>query len=231
MSRGPRFLRPDEAAAMVSDGATIGLGGILQRRRPAELCRALAASGVRNLHVMSFLAGPETEFLAAAGAVAVLTTGYVDPTVPPTATEAGIASGSIVLHEASEHIFVGGLLAASAGLPFWPTLGAVGTDVAAELALREVRCPYTDRPVLAVSATPLDVAVLHAEAATESGAVLGPSEREFLDDADLALARAARQVIVSVERIVADREALGCTQAVLAPFEVTGIVHLGAARA
>lgn len=221
------FLRPDEAAATVRDGVTIGLGGILQRRRPTELCRALAASGIRGLHVMSFLAGPETEILAAAGAIETLTTGYVDPTLPPTATEAGIAAGSIALREASEHVFVGGLLAASAGLPFWPTLGAVGSDVAANLGLREIRCPYTDRPVLAVPATPLAVAVLHAETATSSGAVFGPSGREFLDDADLVLARAARQVIVEVEHVVDDAEAAGCTRAVLAPFEVTAIVHLG----
>ena len=101
--------------------------------------------------------------------------------------------------------------------------------MAAALDLREIRCPYSDRPVLAVPATPLDVALLHAESATRSGAVLGPSQREFLDDADLALARAARRVIVSVDEIVADDEALGCTRAVLAPFEVTAIVPVGAA--
>lgn len=227
MSRGPLLLRPVEAAALVGDGDTVGLGGILQRRRPTELCQALATAGVRGLHVMSFLAGPETEVLAAAGAIATLTTGYVDPTSPPTATEAGLASGSMALRETSEQVFVGGLLAASAGLPFWPTFGAAGSDVAAALGLREIRCPYTDRPVLAVPATPLDVAVLHAEAATNSGAVFGPSKREFLDDADLVLARAARQVIVSVERIVADEEAVGCKTAVLAPFEVTAIVDVG----
>ena len=68
---GPEFLGIDEAVALATDSTTIGLGGVLQRRRPMDLCAALAASGARELEVSSFLAGRETEVLAAAGAMSI----------------------------------------------------------------------------------------------------------------------------------------------------------------
>jgi glutaconate CoA-transferase subunit A len=223
---GVKLFELDDAAAMVRSGMSVGIGGILGRRRPIALCRAVARTGARRLHVYSFLSGQETEVLAGAGAVQALTTGYVDPTAGAAAVEEGLARGAIALHECSEHLFVGGLMAAGSGLPFWPTLGAVGSDVSAGLGLRTVTCPYTGRPVIAVPATPLDVALLHAEAATRAGDVLAPGRREFLDDADLALARAAARVIVTVDRLATSDEVAGGHLAVLAPFEVHAVVLL-----
>ncbi len=216
----------DEAVGAVRADMHIGLGGVLDRLRPIALCHALARARADRLHVYSFLAGEETEILAAAGAIAVLTTGYIDPRAGATAIGTALQRGDIVLRETSEHVFVGGLLAAAGGLPFWPTLGATGSDVAAELHLRDVVCPYSGRAVLAVPATPLDVVLLHARAATASGAVLAPDHREFLDDADLTLARAAARVVVSVDRIAEPSEVAGGQRTVLAPFEVHAVVHL-----
>lgn len=214
------------ALDVVTDGAHVGLGGVLGRNRPLASCRHLATTGRRGLHLYSFLAGVETEILVASGAVASIRSGYLDPTADASATKAARADGTITWCEVSEHVFVGGLLAAGAGLPFWPTLGAVGSDVASALDLKEVRCPYTDRPVLAVAATPLDVAIIHAAAASEHGAVLAPAQREFLDDADVTLARAARRVIVTTDRIASPDEVAGGRNTVLAPFEVDAVVLL-----
>jgi glutaconate CoA-transferase subunit A len=206
---------------------SLGVGGVLGRRRPLAACTALAASGRRRLHLYSFLAGPETETLVAGRCVATVTSGYLDPSIATPATDAARSSGEIEWHEVSEQLFVGGLLAAANGLPFWPTLGAVGSDVAAERGVRSVACPYTGRPVLAVAATPLHVAVIHAEAATAAGAVARPRDREFLDDADVTLARAAHRVIVTAERIAEDHELAGGRWTALAPFEVDAVVVVG----
>jgi glutaconate CoA-transferase subunit A len=214
----------EAAVAGIAPGSSVGLGGVLDRRRPTQLCRALAAVAAGGgLHVLSFFAGAETELLAAAGAVASLTTGYVDPRAHTPALSAAIDAGTVELREVSEHLFVSGLWAAGAGLPFWPTLGAFGSDVAAAAGIAIVECPYTGRSVHAVRATPLDVAVLHVEAATLDGFVLPPTEREFLDDADIALARAARRVVVSVDRI-AERLELTGRPAWLGSFEVDAVV-------
>lgn len=218
----------DEALAAVADDMSIGLGGVLGRRRPLALCAGLVAAGRTGLHAYSFLAGAEIETLVAGGAVSSITSGYFDPAGRTGAADRAIEDGRVEWREVSEQLFVGGLRAAAAGLPFWPTLGAVGSDVAERLDLREIRCPYSGRPVLAVPATPLDVTLLHAEAATQLGAVLAPVEREFLDDADVILARAAKQVIVTVDRIASADEAAGGRRTMLAPFEVAAVVWVPA---
>jgi glutaconate CoA-transferase, subunit A len=212
----------------VGDGARVGIGGLLARRRPLAACRELVTLGRRGLHVWSFLAGTDVEILAAGRSVASVTSGYLDPQADARATMAARDDGSLAWREVSEHVFVGGLLAAANGLPFWPTLGAVGSALVDELGLREITCPYTGRSVLAVPATPLDVALLHADAATPSGAVLAPVEREFLDDADVVMARAARKVVVTVARIADDDEAAGGGRSVLAPFEIDAVVPVTA---
>jgi glutaconate CoA-transferase subunit A len=225
MSRTSKLITLTAAAALVTDGLTVAIGGILDRRRPLALCRALAERRVDGLHVMSFLAGEETEILATTGAVAALTTGYVDPRAHPKAIEAGIATGTIDLREMSEHLFVAGLQAAASGLPCWPTLGGLGSDVVASLDLADIICPYTGQKMLAVPAAHVDVALIHAAAATATGDVIGPRAREFLDDADLVLARAAHRVIVTADRIVDATDVSGGHLAVLASFEVDAVVH------
>lgn len=217
----------DDVVAMISSGSRVGLGGVLDRRRPLAACSALAAAGRKDLRVWSFLAGREVQILAEADAMSQLFTGYVDPKLGPAAL-ASIDKGRVQRREMSEHIFVGGLAAASAGLPFWPTIGGTGSDVAAELGLRDVMCPYTGTRVIAVPATPLDVTILHAAAATRFGAVLGVEEREFLADADVTIARAATRVVVTVDRWF--DEALDgplVARAMLASFEVDAVVCVG----
>ena len=231
-SRGPSFVTFDAIDDAVFDAVfgalrpkmKVGLGGVLDRRRPIALCRSLVASGIDGVDVSSFLAGPETEVLAEAGAISSLTTGYIDPRAAARSTMIGVATGRIERREMSEHLFVAGLLAAGSGLPFWPTKGAAGSDVLATLGFRDVECPYTGTHVTAVPATPLDLALLHADAVTSDGAVLFPNEPEFIDDADATLARAARRVVVSTPRIV-DGSTVPSRSIALAPFEVDVIVH------
>ena len=175
MSRRSRVCSLDDALAGTADGTRVGIGGVLGRRRPLAACRALAATGCRDLHVWSFLAGAELEVLARC--TASVTSGYLDPQAEAPATRRARDEGRIAWHEVSEQLFVGGLLAAANGLPFWPTLGAVGSALVDELGLREVACPYTGRPVLAAPASKLDLALVHADAATAAGAVLAPDER------------------------------------------------------
>ena len=118
-------------------------------------------------------------------------------------------TGSVRAFEYSEFLFVAGLRASLAGLPFLPTRGARGSDLVAELGVAEVTCPYTGERLLAAPALRPDVCVLHAEAADEQGNVLAPGARDFLFDSDQTLARASERVVVTVERIVPTDELRG----------------------
>lgn len=217
----------DAAVALVGDGARIGTGGVLLRRKPIAFLDALTAAGRRDLRFHSFLASFDAELLAVRGALREAHTGYVgfEQLGRAAGYAAAVASGAVTAHEYSELLFVTGLRAAASGLPFLPTRGAAGSDLVGELGLAAVTCPYTGAELVAVPAMRLDVAVIHAEAADARGAVLGPAEADFLHDADAALARAADTVVVTVERIAGTDEVRAARhRTLLFPHEVDAVV-------
>ena len=216
----------DDAAMLVGDGALLGIGGVLLRRKPIAFLVALAAAGRRDLRVASFLASLDVDLLVARGAVAEVHAGYVgfEQLGFAPAFGAAAAAGELRVLEYSELLFVSGLRASLAGLPFLPTRGARGSDLVAELGLREITCPYSGEQLLAAPAIRPDVCVIHAEAADEHGNVLAPSTQDFLFDADANIARAAETVVVTAERIVPTSE-IRRGGALLFSYEVTAVVE------
>lgn len=217
----------DEAAGLVGDGARLAVGGILLRRKPIAFLSALADAGRRDLRVYSFLASLDVELLVARGAVAEVHAGYVGFEQLGFAPAFGraVTAGDVRAFEYSELLFVSGLRASVAGLPFLPTRGARGSDLVDELGLHEVACPYTGERLIAAPAIRPDVCVIHAEAADEHGNVMAPSTHDFLFDADGTLARASETVVVTAEHIVATEE-LRRGNALLFSFEVDAVVEL-----
>ena len=216
----------DDAAALVGDGALLGVGGVLLRRKPIAFLAALAAGGRRDLRVATFLASLDVDLLVARGTVAEVHVGYVGFEQLGFAPAFGraAAAGEVRVLEYSELLFVSGLRASLAGLPFLPTRGARGSDLVAELGVQEITCPYSGEQLLAAPAIRPDVCVIHAEAADEYGNVLAPSTEDFLFDADANIARAAEAVIVTVERIVSTSE-IRRGGALLFSYEVTAVVE------
>ncbi len=216
----------DDATGLVRDGGSLGVGGVLLRRKPIAFLSALASAGRRDLRVYTFLASLDIDLLVARGVVAEVHAGYVGFEQLGFAPAFGraVAAGEIKAFEYSELVFVSGLRAALAGLPFLPTRGARGSDLVAELGLRDVACPYTGEQLIAAPAIRPDVAVIHAEAADEQGNVVAPSTHDFLFDADATLARASGAVVVTVERIVPTSE-IRRGGALLFSYEVDAVVE------
>jgi glutaconate CoA-transferase subunit A len=224
----------ETAAGLIADGARIGIGGVLLSRKPMRLLAAVADQGTTGLRAFSFLASVDMELLAARGALAEVHTGYVglEQLGQPPAFSAAVDAGAIAVFEYSELLFMAGVRAAAGGLPFFPTKGAVGSDVLGALDYATVADPYTGEEVVAVPPMSLDVAVIHAEAADGFGNVIRSPAPDFLDDADANLCRAADKVVVTVERIVDHAEVVGANRhTVLHGFEVDALVAVpGGAR-
>jgi glutaconate CoA-transferase subunit A len=224
----------ETAAGLVADDARIGIGGVLLSRKPMRLLAAVADRGTTGLRAYSFLASIDMELLAARGCLAEVHTGYVglEQLGQPPAFAAGVDTGAISVSEYSELLFTAGVRAAAGGLPFFPTKGAVGSDVLDALGYASVADPYGGEEVVAVPAMRLDVAVIHAESADRFGNVVRSPAPDFLDDADANLCRAAERVVVTVERLVDHAEVVAHNrQTVLHGFEVDAVVVLpGGAR-
>jgi glutaconate CoA-transferase subunit A len=209
-----------EAVEFVPDGGSIGTGGILMTRKPVALLDAVGRAR-RELTLWTLLGSVDAELLTLHGALAQSNTIYVgfeQLGFAPAYSQA-LADGTVEAREYSELLMLCGLRASLAGLPFLPTRGAQGSDVATALGIREIICPYTGETLFAAPAIRPDVALIHAGAADAYGNVQGPAHRDFLFDWDANIARASTRVVVSVERIVDEVE-----DALLFAHEVDAVV-------
>jgi len=195
-----------EVVAELADGMTIGIGGWGSRRKPMALVRALCASPLRDLTVVSY-GGPDLGLLCAAGKVRQAVFGFVtldtiayDPHFSRARQDAAIE-----VRELDEGMLQCGLRAAAHRLPFLPIRAGVGSDVPAwDPELRTVRSPYDDgEELIAMPALHLDAALVHLNRADAHGNTqyLGPDP--YFDD---LFCLAARRRYVSCERIVPTAE-------------------------
>ena len=154
----------------------------------------LCADDRPPLRIASFLGSLDVEWLAVHQRISSLTTGYVgmETLGPAPAWADALEKRQATMRESSELMFVSGLRASAAGLPFMPSRGAQGSDLATEANLEPVVCPYTGQVLWAMPALRPDVAIIHTEQADRFGNVDRPSEQDFLWDTDLLLARAAK---------------------------------------
>jgi glutaconate CoA-transferase, subunit A len=217
----------DDALELVRDGDTVAIGGAVLSRKPMAAVRALAASGRRDLELITFAGSLEVERLLAAGALRAVRSSYVGMGSHGSAPRfaAAVAAGEIEDLEESEWMLLGRLRAAAAGMPFIVTRAGMGSDLVAARGLREVADPYSDERLLAIPALHPDVAIVHAWRSDPHGNIQMSWPPDHLADVDLLLARAARRVIVTVEQLVEPADVIASARdTVLYPFEVDAVV-------
>jgi len=203
-----RVMTIDCVIGELRSGMTVGIGGWGSRRKPMALVRALAASGLSDLTIVSY-GGPDVGLLVAAGKVRRLVAGFVslDSIVLEPHFRHARQHGAIEFTELDEGMLHWGLLAAAHRLPFLPMRAGLGSDVLrVNPQLRTVRSPYADgEEFVAVPALPLDAAFVHMNRADArgNGQYLGPDP--YFDD---LFCLAAERAYMSCERIVATRELL-----------------------
>lgn len=220
-------MTPEQVAAQIQDGMTIGIGGWGSRRKPMSIVRALLRTDVKDLTVISY-GGPDVGLLCRAGKVRKLVYGFVSlDSIPldPNFRQAREA-GAVEVTEYDEGMLLAGLQAAMHRLPFMPIRAGLGSDVlASNPHLRLVQSPYGDEQVVAVPPLRLDAAIVHLNVADEfgNGQYLGPDP--FFDD---LYCMAADRAYVSCERIVDTADLLKdapVQSLLISRMYVTGVVE------
>lgn len=165
--------------------------------------RALVARRVRHLHVVaSPSSGIQADLLIAAGCVATMEAAAVtlgEFGVAPAFNRA-VREGTISMRDSTCPAIHAALGAAEKGLPFIPLRGLIGSDVLAHRAdWQVIQNPFADAPdpIALLPAIRPDFALFHAAMADREGNVWFGRRRELM-----VMAHAARQTLVSVERIV-----------------------------
>ena len=195
-------IRVEDLANAVPDGALLGVPADYSGA-PMAATRALIARGARRLRLYCL---PQTtmqgDMLIGAGCVAEIEAAAV------TMGEYGLApcfsraveGGAIAMRDSTCPALHTQLQAVEKGVPFMPMRGLIGSDIARHRPdWRTVQNPFADGAdeVVLLPATPLDVAVFHAPFADARGNVFIGRRRELA-----TLAHAAREVFVSVEKVV-----------------------------
>ena len=202
------FVDPDKraslaaAAAHVTDGAVVALGGGLSARLPMALVRELIRQGRRGLHLVGSAHSVDVDLLVAAGAVAVCEESYVgfeqDLGLAPAYRRAA-ETGTIAVRESCCVTILTQLRAAEMGLPFLPVRGIKGTDLRRlHPEYAETTCPFTGEVLIAVPPLTPDVALLHAPMGDQHGN-LHLEQPYVLDE---RFAGASRAVVATVDRLV-----------------------------
>ena len=194
----------EAAIGRLSDGMTVGIGGWATRRKPMALIRAIARSDLKDLTLVSF-GGPDVGLLAAAGKLRKLVFAFVSLDQYPLDPHFRAArENGLPVFELDEGLLHWGLRAAAMKLPFLPSRVGVGTDIIRQEGFATIKSPFADGETLvAMPAIPLDAALLHVHRADVRGNTVTLSPDPFFDE---LMARAARTVIVSSERIVSTAE-------------------------
>jgi glutaconate CoA-transferase subunit A len=201
-----KLISLEDAAALVSPGCTLALGGLTLYRRPMAFVRALLKRFRQygepgGLTLLAFTAGPESDLLVGGGMVSCVRTCYFGLEIFGLAPMFTYYANSGVLKviEETEASLAFGLRAQMAGIGFMPGRAWLGTDLPKlRPDVHTIVDPYSGETLMAFPAIQADVAVIHAlRADTEGNAQIGSNR-----GVDEELALIAEKVIVTAEEIV-----------------------------
>ncbi|MDA3808831.1 MAG: hypothetical protein PF518_00740 [Spirochaetaceae bacterium] len=123
-------------------------------------------------------------------------------------------SGNIKVTEWTNGALSWRFKAAAMGLPFLPGRTMLGTDTFEYSAGKEILCPFTGEKLLALPALHPDVAVIHVHRAD----VYGNCQIDGIIVADDDIAKAAKHVIITTEKIIDNEEIRNDPQKTIIPF-------------
>ncbi len=204
----PKVMSVAEAVRrFVHDGDYFATGGFGTNRIPTAVCHEILRQGKQNLAFAGHTTTHDFQILCAGNLLGRGTTlAKVDVAYIVGLEARGLSpharrvmeSGTVEVVEWSNYTLALRYAAAAMGVPFLPVRSLLGTDTLRHAAAKEIRCPFTGIPLVAVPALFPDVAAIHVHEADCYGncRFRGPSV------ADVELARAAKRLIVTCERLL-----------------------------
>lgn len=195
----------------VHDGDYLATGGFGSNRIPTAVCHEILRQGLQDLSFSGHTTTHDFQILCAGNLMgkgqtlrrvdAAYIVGLEARGLSPHARRV-MESGTVEVVEWSNYTLALRYTAAAMGVPFLPTHALLGTDTFNHSAARQITCPFTGEVLAAVPALYPDVAAIHVHEADRYGncRLRGPS----VADADLA--RAAKRVIITCERLIPEEE-------------------------
>jgi glutaconate CoA-transferase subunit A len=198
---------PDAVARLVHDNDYLAIGGFGGDRLPVAVVHEILRQGKQNLRFAGHTATHDFQLLCAGNltgrgkTLAAVDIAYIVGLevrgLSPHARRV-VEAGELVLTEWTNYALAVRLKAAAMGVPFLPARIMLGTDTFARSAAKAIDCPFTGEKLVALPALYPDVAAIHVHEADR----YGNSRIRGTTVADLELARAAKHLIITCERLI-----------------------------
>jgi len=191
----------EAVSRFIHDGDYIAIGGFGTNRIPTAVLHEILRQGRKDLGISGHTATHDFQIMAAAGAINRVDVAYVVGLEARGLSKAArrlFEEAKIEVCEWTNAALAWRYRAAAMGVPFIPSRIMFGTDTAKYSAAKEITCPFTGKRLLALPALYPDVAVIHVHRADR----YGNGQIDGISVSDFDLARAAKVVILTTERII-----------------------------
>lgn len=191
----------DAVAEYVHDGDYMATGGFGTNRIPVALLHEVVRQRRRHLDFAGHTTTHDCQILAAGECFDRVDASYIvglEARGLSLTARRACESGRVEAVEWSNGALAWRYKAAAMGIPFLPARVMLGTDTFNYSGCKEITCPYTGMRLLAVPALSPDVALIHVHRCDE----FGNAQIDGITVADVDLARAAKHVVLSTERLV-----------------------------
>jgi len=215
----------DAVKRFVSDGTHLSIGGFTLNRNPMAAIYEIIRQGIREIHLYAHSNGVGMDELVGAGCISRLEIAYggSGKTAPTCIRFRKAVQENLILYEDySNYMMSLRFLAGAMGVPFLPTLSGLGSEIltrwgfSKQMRRRDPgivndKLVVMDNPfgdwagaskVVLVPAINPDVTIVHVQKADK----MGTCSIQGLTFADVEQVKAARNVIVTCENLVATED-------------------------
>ena len=186
---------------LINDGDYVGIGGFGANRTPTAILHEMVRQKKKNLGLAGHTATHDFQILVAGECIDRCDVAYIiglEARGLSKVARRGVESGSIDITEWTNAALTWRYKAAAMGVSFLPVRCMLGTDTEKYSAAMHMECPFTGAKYLAVPALYPDVGIIHVHRAD----VYGNCQVDGIMIADQDLARAAKRLIITTERLI-----------------------------
>ncbi len=218
-----RMTEKEVVERFIPDGCYLGIGGFGANRIPTAVIHEILRARRKNLGFLGHTSTHDFQLLCAGRCFDRVDAAYIVGMeargLSPNARRY-MESGAVKVCEWTNYSLAARLKAAAEGVPFAVVRSMLGTDTLKMSAAKVVECPFTGKKLAAVPALWPDVAVIHVHEAD----LYGNCQIRGISVADMELARAAKRLIITAERLVANATIRATPSQTAIPFYLVDAV-------
>jgi glutaconate CoA-transferase subunit A len=209
----------EQAAQLVRDGEHVAIGGCTLSRTPMAMIWALIRAGRKDLTISRSITSTEGDLLLAAGVSKHIITSWFSQGIVWGISKVmrHFIENKLARFDEWSHMSIGLRYRAGAmGIPFIPSRSMLGSDIGERLhdEIKLMDCPFTGEPLTLLPALNPDVALIHVQRCD----AFGNAQLDGLQFMDIDMAMAAKRVILTTERLVANAQIRRQPDATRIPF-------------